>query len=433
MTPAILRANAGLIPVFAVLGLIAVAAAWWLAPRRGLDRRLAVLFALCLAGELSSTLYPTAHSSTASHICSYSKDLLSAFGSHQGLLNVALYVPLALCAVLLLDRPLIALTGCWLLSAGTETAQALLPLGRACDSQDFVTNATGALLGVALVLGWRWARRRAFVPPPRGELLRSGALLGVGGLVVLAVQSAAVSPRWEVGGLTSVESSEKRALAAKDAELVYGPGTQVVAVQEEAAVGSVPDLLIVNTRTAQLSIEWPSGQLNRGTDFSSPSSSSSSVDGGGSDGQARTVADAFAKQWYASELAGTTVRVYQADPTKTRRTVEYRRYRADGLLEPMRLDIQVDPGGKIAQFSSRNVADPQLVPATVSRQVAVATVGAAHPGAVLNAGLVAALVGTEWRPCWSVTLANASDPKSPGTSYQVDAVTDALVEPSPAP
>ncbi|MFF7632389.1 VanZ family protein [Kitasatospora sp. NPDC008050] len=439
MLPAILRTHAGLIPVFAVLALLAGAVAWRFAPRRGLDRRLAVLLALCLAGELTLTLSPTGHNLTSSHICTYSTELWRAFGNRQGLLNLALYAPLALFAALLLDRPLIALAGCWLLSAGTETAQALLPIGRTCDSQDFVGNATGALVGVLLAAGWRWRRRRALVLPSRRELLWSGLPLAIGAVVVFAVQSSAVSPRWVTGKVTSVVSSEKRALAAKDAALVYGPDAEVVSVQEEDATDSAPDLLVVNTRTAQLSIEWPSGQLNKGTDFATsaptPSPGSGPGPGPGSDpqGQARAVADAFAKQWYAPELTGTTVRVYQADPAKARRTVEYRRYRADGLLEPFRLDVQVDPGGRIAQFTSRNVPDPQLVPATVSRQVAVATVGAAHPGAVLKVQMVAALVGTQWRPCWSVTLANGSDPSAQGTSYQVDAVTDVLVYPSPAP
>ncbi|WP_327068450.1 VanZ family protein [Kitasatospora sp. NBC_01302] len=445
MIPAILRTHAGLIPVFAVLALLAGAVAWRFAPRRGLDRRLAVLLALCLAGELTLTLSPTGHNLTSSHICTYSTELWRAFGNRQGLLNLALYAPLAFFTALLLDRPLIALAGCWLLSAGTETAQALLPIGRTCDSQDFVGNATGALVGILLAIGWRWRRRRALALPNRRELLWSGLPLAVGAVVVFAVQSSAVSPRWVTGKVTSVVSSEKRALAVKDAALVYGPGAEVVSVQEEAATDSTPDLLVVNTRTAQLSIEWPSGQLNQGTDYAtaapspspSPGSGTGSSTGSGSaaraDAQARAVADAFARQWYAPELAGTTVRVYQADPAKQRRTVEYRRYRGDGLLEPFRLDVQVDPTGRIEQFTSRNVPDPQLVPATVSRQVAVATVGAAHPGAVLKVQMVAALVGTQWRPCWSVTLANSSDPGSQGTSYQVDAVTDALVYPSPAP
>ncbi|MCX4747321.1 VanZ family protein [Kitasatospora sp. NBC_01287] len=428
MIRAILRANTGLLPAFLIVAIALGAAAWLLAPRWRLARWVAVLFSVSLAGEVTATLYPTGHGSPASDVCSYSKDFLGAFADQQGLLNVVMYVPLAFLGVLLVNRPLIMLTGCWLLSATTETAQALLPeIGRACDSQDFVTNATGALLGVALAVAWR-SLRGTFVMPTGREVFRSGMPLAAGMIILLVVQSVAVSPQWAGGGLTKVESSDKRTLAIKDAGLVFGPGTEVVNVQDEAALGQTPEVLIATTRTQQLSIEWPSGQLYSGT-----------VNGlglpadGGSDAEARNAADAFAHQWFSQDIVAATVRVYKVDPAKGRRTVEYRRFRPDGLLEPMRLDIEVDPGGQIAMFSSRSVADPQLAPVTVSREAAVATVTTAHPGGVQNAFLLAAQVGGEWRPCWAVTVAVSTDTDAKGVSYEVDAATGVMVQSSAQP
>ncbi|GAB2703837.1 VanZ family protein [Kitasatospora kifunensis] len=420
MIRAILRANVGMVPVFLVMALLLGLTAWRIARRYSFPRWALLLFAVSLAGELTATLYPTGRTSAASLVCTYSKDLAGAFADEGGLLNVAMYVPVALFATAAFGRPLTVLTGCWVLSASTETLQALLPgIGRACDSDDFVTNATGAAIGVVLACAWQASRGQFRAPTARQTYLAS-APLAIGAVVLSAVQSAFITPEWPSGTLNNSPSANRRAVADKDAALLFGPDTKVIKVQDQSAIRETPELLLVTTATKSFSIEWPSGQLHDGTAFAPQLPAD-----GSSDGEARAAADALARQWFPDSLRGATVRVYKVDPTKGRRDVEYRRYGTGGLLEPMRLDIEVDPGGSIPVFTSRNVPDPVLPTATVTRERAVAVITAAHPGTVTAAFLLAAQVGTLWHPCWAVTVSTA--PGAQGSSYDVDAVTGSEV------
>ncbi|MGK4580585.1 VanZ family protein [Kitasatospora sp. HPMI-4] len=417
MIRAILKANTGLMPAFLVMAALLCSPAWWGARRRAVPLWPAVLFAASLAGEFTATLHPTGRHAAASHVCSYSRDVAAAFADQQGLMNVAMYVPVALFAVLAFGRPLIVLAGCWLLSAVTETLQALIPhIGRACDSQDFVTNATGAAIGVALACAWR-AIRRSLPMPTKREAVWSIAPLLIGAAVLLTVHRDAISPEWADAPLTVSHSPAQRRLADQDARLLFGPSAHVVNVQDQAALRETPELVIVTTATGNFTIEWPSGQLYDG--FDGPVSLPPD---GGSDQEARGAADAFARRWFPRSLPGSTVTVRKPHPAEGRRTVEYRRY-TGGLLEPMRLDIEVDPGGRIVRFLSRDIPDPKLPAATVTREGAIATVTALHPGTVRNALLLAVRVDRQWRPCWSVTIATSSSPDAPGVPYQLDAVT----------
>ena len=423
MIRAILRTNAGLIPVFLVLALLLGLAAWRIARRCVLPRWATLLFGVSLAGELTATLYPTGHTSAASLVCSFSKDFAGAFTDEQGLLNVAMYVPVALFATAAFGRPLAVLTGCWVLSAGTETLQALLPgIGRACDSDDFVTNATGAAIGVALACAWLAAQGTFRLPTARQAYLAS-APLALGAVVLGGLQSAFITPEWPGGTLNNNPAANRRALAEKDAVLLLGPDTKVIKVQDQAALRATPELLLVTTAKMSFSLEWPSGQLHDGTAFAPQLPGD-----GGSDAAARTAADALANRWFPNSLPDAVVRVYKVDPTRGRRDVEYRRYSTGGVLEPMRLDIEVDPDGSIPLFNSRNDPDPVLPTVTVTRESAVATVTAAHPGAVTAAFLLAAQVGTTWRPCWAVTISTVGTSSGQGISYEVDAVTGAEVK-----
>ena len=59
-----------------------------------------------------------------------------------------LFIPPVVLAGLLFRRPVLAALGGSAASALVELAQAVVPaLGRACDTGDWITNTTGAVLG----------------------------------------------------------------------------------------------------------------------------------------------------------------------------------------------------------------------------------------------------------------------------------------------
>ncbi|MCC5947425.1 MAG: VanZ family protein [Nitriliruptoraceae bacterium] len=68
--------------------------------------------------------------------------------------NVALFVPVGAVATAVWWRrsPALVWFGCVLLSAGIETLQFLVPMGRVANMADLLANALGALLGVVLAV-----------------------------------------------------------------------------------------------------------------------------------------------------------------------------------------------------------------------------------------------------------------------------------------
>ncbi|MGW4380773.1 VanZ family protein [Kitasatospora sp. NPDC004531] len=409
MIRAILHGNPGLLPAFLVTALLLGTPVFFLAKAR---RRSAVLGGVSAAGMLAATLYPTGGARSASQVCLYSRDFTAAFTTQQGLMNVAMFVPVAFFAAHATRRPALVLAAGVGWSAVTETVQSLAPgIGRACDSGDFVANSAGALLGVALAV----ALRRAW-PSRRDWSVGAVALLAL--LAPAAVvQRAAVTPTWSDAALSPARDPDQLELARRNAELLYGPGTAVVNVKHSAAMGETPEELVVTTPAGIFRLEWPSGRLVHGSLIPFAPAT------GGTDEEARAAADAFAATWFPGVADGARVQVHRANEATARRTVQYRRYRADGLLLPVRLDIDVDPGGRVAQVDSRIVADPELPAVTVTEEAAIAAVTSKHPGPVKGALLLALKTDGRWRACWSVTLVVDPDPAVPGRPFVVDAVT----------
>ncbi|WP_069385892.1 VanZ family protein [Cellulosimicrobium cellulans] len=101
--------------------------------------------------------------------------VLPTFGRVELMANVILLVPPVLLAAVAARRPVLALLGGVAGSAVIEAVQALVPaLGRSCDTNDWLSNAIGALLGAALGAVAMWLSRR-----PRRSDDAAGALPGV--------------------------------------------------------------------------------------------------------------------------------------------------------------------------------------------------------------------------------------------------------------
>ncbi|MFJ5229519.1 VanZ family protein [Kitasatospora sp. NPDC088391] len=299
MISAVLHRSAGLVPTFLVLALLLGPAALLLARSRELPRRSLLLLALALAGELTATLFPTGRGGGGPHaICALGSDLDFTLAREEGRLNVLMYVPLGLFAVLALGRPVLVGAALIGLTAATETAQALLPdVGRACDLGDLQANSLGALLGIALgCLGRLLLRRR--LRPGRRELTAAPVLLAALAVPVVLLHLFAIGPA-PVSG-TADATAEQRELAAKDAESLFGPGAKVLRTQYSRD-GYGNDRLIVTTEDSSFDLDWPTGRL---VGLVGPPPGPAAL---GSLQQARAAADRFAARWLpgapAPELA----------------------------------------------------------------------------------------------------------------------------------
>jgi len=109
-----------------------------------------VLFGLSLVPVVALTLVPVHRELDARCVVQWA---LPTFGRVELMANVLLFVPPVLLAAVAFRRPLVALAGGVVGSALVEAMQALVPtLGRSCDTNDWLSNTVGSLLGAALAL-----------------------------------------------------------------------------------------------------------------------------------------------------------------------------------------------------------------------------------------------------------------------------------------
>ncbi|MBP2334364.1 VanZ family protein [Saccharothrix coeruleofusca] len=118
--------------------------------RRHGQRIMWALVALSALPVLALTLVPTA-TGQADYVGCTVQFALPAPGRVELLANVALFFPLVFFATLATRRPLLVLAAGAGLSAAIEALQALVPvIGRACDTNDWVMNGIGTVVGVLL-------------------------------------------------------------------------------------------------------------------------------------------------------------------------------------------------------------------------------------------------------------------------------------------
>ncbi len=154
-------------PWFSPAVLVALVALGPLVGSRLLDRPRAAwtLFGVSLLPVVLLTLVPTSREIVERCAVGWA---LPTFGRVELMANVILFVPPVLLAAIASRRPVLALLGGTAASAAIETVQALTPaLGRSCDTNDWLSNTIGALVGAALAaVAIRLARRSR---PPRAR------------------------------------------------------------------------------------------------------------------------------------------------------------------------------------------------------------------------------------------------------------------------
>ncbi len=334
-----------------------------------MSRTQAVFYALwgsSTAGPVMLTSW--SGSGVMTYECAVNTDVLVAFTSTQGQLNVLLFAPFGLFAALATRRSLFAVASGILFTVTIETAQATVPfISRLCDSDDLVANTAGALAGA--VIGLLINRRIRIGRPIPGAYVRRAAFAGV---PVLALVGAAwvmvIHPThvMQPSNVPTASSVQARALddalgkafvsapAVKGAlSFDNGDGTAVVSMPLKG--GGYAEITWPDRE--QFTAHFTPSYLGEGVyayEIPGISRSVNSADG------ARKIAEEYAAGYAPWAIAGSKVSVRAIDETTDIGwMVEWRRWRGDVLM-PMRLNIAIEPSGRMIDLMARHIEDPEL-------------------------------------------------------------------------
>lgn len=434
MIRAIFHSNPLLLWSLIVLPLLVSGPTILLARRNHRSIPLCLAFSSSLAIELVATLYPASLSAPAQQICTVQKDLVGAIFAAQGLMNIALYVPLGCFAALLGRRPIAAWTAATLLSATTEVTQAVTPgMGRSCDSGDLMTNSLGAAIGclLAVAISLIVRRRRSGVLRVEcgwRQLRTSAVSLAAGACILAIVSSSAITFISSNVGEDLLPGTAQTAAAAAAAHEFFGISTPPTHVQYIPGSFGQPGILNIATSMGNLTLSWPSKEVTSGVFGSqvAPSKNSRGI----SSTAAITDATAFVRAHFAWGLIDSFTIVSAGPPNTGSQDVEWRS-RMDGVLMPMRLGVIVEANGQIGAFEAKEVPPPALPPVTVTKTQATAKALALNPGDTVTSSVLLAQQTTDgrWHVRWLFGLQSAATtPKPAEKVLELDATTGSVVK-----
>ena len=368
---------------FVFIALLITAAAGFAACRfagRRSDRAALIgLWTASVVGVLCLTLWSSGGSHVAGN-CTVNLSLLEPFTTEQGLLNVAMFVPMGLAGALVTRRVLPAAAAGMALSAVIETLQGAVPaIGRACDTSDLMANSAGALAGAVcgrFVIGFV-ARGVA----PWTFRTRPTAIATVACAVTLAVVWIQFIQPDEVAATQAVGPANTQQRQAVEAAVTtaFGDYYPVKDVQYMSSPGEDQGTVVANLPVGFLQLTWPDrSDVTASLDMSDRGTESGFPVPGvtirpRTAAQARAIAVIYAHRQYPWGEPGSTIEVSGVgDHATLGWLVSFRRYHHKVLM-PMRLDVQVDRAGRISQLSARQAQDVQVPSVTVSRTTAART------------------------------------------------------------
>ncbi|WP_166026286.1 VanZ family protein [Streptomyces chilikensis] len=440
MFTAIFEGHYGLLALLAALGLALGGVAWWLAARRKNSYGLWwFALAVTLTGVLGVTSFGGGSRDGRAQ-CVVNHDVWEPFHTAQGLMNLAMFVPVGCFALLALRRPVPAFLGVTALPCLIELGQATLPfVGRGCDSSDVVMNVLGGLVGLLAAgtflmmrggVEWKgWAK----------PALLSGAVLAVAG--VITFRTAVIMVHYDGTGLSSPESSQKAAVtqAVKEA---FGDRFPVTNVYVQPCLDvQCTNLIFTVGKDGNGTLQWP------GKEHLNILLENSSAPGANSFPVAGTTAPADGDEAY--RIAETYMRDHYpwAAKTSLHKTVPVGeqaefgwitswRFMKNDVLMPRMLDVQVNRAGRISQIDvSRGPTALDLPTPKISKKKAeelaltylrdeASANGSSLGDMDADAFAIKAVNrGNGWRPEWIVNSQppNAGPDVAPATNW-VDAL-----------
>ncbi|MFI0263955.1 VanZ family protein [Streptomyces sp. NPDC017056] len=371
MLTAVFRGHEGFIVAAIVISFLAAAVTYTVARRRARRPLIASLWAASIVAIGCLTLWTDGGESLAT--CTVNKDVLEPFTTEQGQLNVTMLFPFGLLGVLATRRlPLMAALSV-LFPALIETVQAVAPLvGRLCDTSDLVANAAGAMAGTAV----GYVANRLTRTPPTATAVKHYVACAAGALAVAGMAAGFITPvvatRTQSDVVAGNNQEKAIAGALHDAfggrytpeSVTYTPGedgrgTLMATFPEGAAELAWPS-------REQLTVNLIPEKVEPGKSFPVPSAAGPVAD----NQSAERIAIAYARQFAPWGLKGSKVSVRRIDEKANLGwLVSWRQWRGKVLL-PMRLDVVIQPSGRLSDLIARNIDAPGLPAVSVTEDQA---------------------------------------------------------------
>ncbi|MFD0141450.1 MULTISPECIES: VanZ family protein [unclassified Streptomyces] len=345
---------------------------------RRIERASATFYGLWAASTVGPIALTTwGGSGFLSYRCTINPAVTDAFTATQGQLNVLLFAPFGLFAVLATRRPLFGSAIGVLFTAAVETAQATAPfITRLCDTDDLVTNTVGILAGAAI--GAFICRRADFgAQLGRGMVRRAAIASTIVSLLIAATWAVAIEPVRAVLPTEAPTASPQQVQALNialnkafdDAYIVEqanfhnnidGPSTVNAPLPGGYAELTWPD-------REKLTVHFTPSSQGEGTHAFWIPEASRPVH---TAQDAEDVATRFTKRHAPWALRDSKVKVWPIDAsTNLGWVIERRRWQGE-ILMPMRLDILIEPSGRMTDLIARHVEDPQLPPVSIGKDAA---------------------------------------------------------------
>ncbi|MEH0513256.1 MULTISPECIES: VanZ family protein [unclassified Streptomyces] len=453
MFSATFQHHIGYLAVCTFIGLICGGTAWTLAHKRSNPHGVWWSgLAFVLTGVLGVTFMG---GGSASGACVLNHEIAEPFRTTQGLWDLAMMVPVGVCALLAIRRPLPVLFGVIALPLAIEFTQATVNgLGRVCDSSDAEMNIIGGLVGlaiVAIVLANRHSL--AWQAGMKGTLIAFAALLLLG--------SGFARPMLDLtnddgSSLADADSGQKRAVEAAVKE-AFGDRYKIGQLHEQPCGDSSCTNIIFNVHSREEghaedfgtgSLSWPDKKhLNVQLENSDrPTIMGYPVEGvkaPSSDAAASRITKSYAQRKYPWAMDATMIQTVPVGENAELGWITAWRWVHNNVLMPRMLDVQIDRVGRVSQVDvtlgptrasfPKVKLDAGQAEKAVNKAVAVQIRNNGNTDAEFHAKAVTVKAverDGNWQPNWLVNVAWLSTGKGEASQeaavvdmYRVNAVT----------
>ncbi|MFZ4266442.1 VanZ family protein [Streptomyces arboris] len=390
MLSAIFRGHELFIALAVILSLAAGAGTY--AAARG-KRELPFIWGLwgaCTAATLALTMWSTGDGG-GSAICTVNRDILEPFRHTQGQWNFCLLVPFGLLGVVATRRPGLVAGLSLLLPAAIETTQALAPIGRACDTSDFVANGAGGLAGTALgalVVVFRRGTPLSRAAARKG-LIATGIAMALMGAALYAfadlfVMNHTVAPPATPEQKAAIEQRLRDAFGGAYRATDYSvttTGSEDAATVTAYFGNGVAELSWPDQWDFTVHVMWATDEPSGAFTVPGAAAGAAAAKRPVGDKEAVLIARAYADRFAPWGTRNAKVQVARPDDDGDGRSewlVSWRRYEGEVVL-PHRFDVRIDEEGRVSELTERQVADPQLPPVRVTEAEAWKTFAKSFP------------------------------------------------------